>query len=295
MKESKWAARLRRAAQLGAAHPAAAQGLRFYEEVTGFQQALYEGVDGGGAALGSSPPRRAAVSQEAPPGSLRERLDLQLLLPWLPTFLELLRQIAPSPLAEAARALGDAGAARGEVVLAGSWSAAAVEEVAGLDAAEALICWLFLQPYAEWLADTAGREEEAAEGGVGGGGEVGAATPRLCPLCGARPLVGVLRPQGDGGRRALVCSLCAHEWDYRRIVCAACGEEAVDKLPVYTAAELPHLRVEACDSCRRYLVTVDMTRDGRAVPAVDELTAIPLSLWAAEHGYTKIRSNCLGI
>ena len=62
-----------------------------------------------------------------------------------------------------------------------------------------------------------------------------AGTPPLCPLCAGRPLVGVLRPLGDGAKRSLVCSLCATEWEYRRIVRPACGEEGVDKLPVYVA------------------------------------------------------------
>jgi FdhE protein len=104
-----------------------------------------------------------------------------------------------------------------------------------------------------------------------------------------------LRPLGDGAKRSLICSLCATEWEYRRIVCPACGEENVDKLPVYVAAELPHIRVEACDTCHRYIKTIDLTKDGRAVPVVDELAAIPLSLWAAEKGYEKLSSNLLGI
>jgi FdhE protein len=100
---------------------------------------------------------------------------------------------------------------------------------------------------------------------------------------------------GDGAKRSLICSLCATEWEYRRIVCPACGEEEVSKLPVYVAEELPHVRVEACDTCRHYIKTVELTKDGRAVPVVDELAAIPLSLWASEKGYTKLSPNLLGL
>ncbi|PYQ66608.1 MAG: hypothetical protein DMF53_03265 [Acidobacteria bacterium] len=156
------------------------------------------------------------------------------------------------------------------------------EGAEALDPAEGLLAWAFLQPYAEHLADRLPPQELHA-------------TPSLCPLCGGLPLVGVLRPQGDGGKRSLICSLCAHEWDFRRIVCAACGEEAVEKLPVYTAEELPHVRVEACDTCHSYIKTIDLTKNGRAVPVVDELAAIPLSLWAGERGYEKVRSNLLGV
>jgi len=103
---------------------------------------------------------------------------------------------------------------------------------------------------------------------------------------------------GDGGKRSLVCSLCATEWDFRRIVCPTCGEENVDKLPVFAANgvdALSYIRVEACDTCHHYLKTIDMTKNGHAVPVVDELAAIPLSLWAADKGYSKLVANLLGV
>ena len=119
--------------------------------------------------------------------------------------------------------------------------------------------------------------------------------PSLCPQCSGRPQVGVLRQQGDGGKRSLICALCATEWDYRRLVCPACGEESVDKLPVYVAEDLGHIRVEACDTCRRYLKTIDLTKNGRAVPVVDELAALALGVWAQENRYEKLQGNILGI
>ncbi len=151
-----------------------------------------------------------------------------------------------------------------------------------LDPAEALLSWMFLQPYAEYLAD---HTEWTPPSG----------TPSVCPLCGGKPQVGALRPEGDGGKRSLICSLCATEWDYRRVVCPACGEEDDHKLAVYSAKEFSHVRVEACDACHSYIKTVDLTKDGHAVPVVDELATIPLNLWATEHGYLKLQNNFLGI
>jgi FdhE protein len=104
-----------------------------------------------------------------------------------------------------------------------------------------------------------------------------------------------LRPEGDGGKRSLICSLCSTEWDIGRIVCPACGEETVEKLAVYTTDLFPHVRVEACDTCRYYIKTVNLTKNGRAVPVVDELAAIPLDLWAQQHAYVKLRANMPGI
>ena len=56
----------------------------------------------------------------------------------------------------------------------------------------------------------------------------------------------------------------------------------------------PHVRIEGCHSCKRYLIDVDMGRDARAVPEVDELAALPLDLHAAELGLTKITPNLMG-
>jgi FdhE protein len=112
-----------------------------------------------------------------------------------------------------------------------------------------------------------------------------------CPFCFEKPLVAILRPEGDGGRRTLLCGRCFTEWEFRRLLCPNCGEEDRDKLPVYTAPEFPPIRVEACDTCRHYIKAVDLTRDGNAVPEVDEIAALPLDLWAMQQGYQKLALN----
>jgi FdhE protein len=117
----------------------------------------------------------------------------------------------------------------------------------------------------------------------------------LCPFCGEKPVAAVLRPEGDGGKRFLLCSLCFTEWEFRRLLCPQCGEEDKDKLPIYTAEEFPHVRVEACDTCKTYVKAVDLTKNGLAVPEVDELASIALDLWAGEHGYTKLQTNLFGL
>jgi formate dehydrogenase maturation protein FdhE len=63
---------------------------------------------------------------------------------------------------------------------------------------------------------------------------------------------------------------------------------------VYVADQFPYIRVEACETCRHFLRTIDLTKDGNAIPIVDDLAAVPLSLWAQENGYTRIQSNLLG-
>lgn len=267
----RWDARTERALKLQSSHPFASEVLQFYQRVAESQKSLYADFE---SHLG--PARKQRL-----PGNLRHEFDLSFLLPRFPSFLCLIEQAAPHPLGVSARELRSGNSEHSKQVLTRFWQANSFSE-AGLVPAEALISWIFLQPYAEYLADHT--QAFPAHG-----------TPSRCPLCLWQPQVGVLRQEGDGAKRSLVCSLCAHEWEYRRIVCPACGEESVDKLVVYTASNFPHVRAEACDTCRHYLKTVDLTKDGHAVPVVDELATIPLNLWAAEHGYIKSQLNLLGI
>jgi FdhE protein len=54
------------------------------------------------------------------------------------------------------------------------------------------------------------------------------------------------------------------------------------------------VRIEACDSCRRYLLSIDLASDPAAIPVVDEMAALPLDLYARELGFSKIISNVMG-
>jgi len=272
-------ARIRRAQFLAARHAFAAEVLAFYEHIAAFHKRLYAQFPQPGD------PRPANAVQASCP-ALRSPLDLALLLQHFPDLLSLLQRVGPEPVAAAARELALQGPAAWITYLTDHWSAAGLapeKPTEPRSSSETLVEFIlraFLQPYAEFLAF-----RSAAPPAVG--------TPNACPLCGSLPLLGVLRPEGDGGRRALVCSLCLSEWNFRRILCPACGEEAENKLPVYVVEQLPQLRVEACDTCHFYIRTIDLTKDGHAVPMVDDLAAIPLSLWASEHGYSRIHPNLL--
>jgi len=121
---------------------------------------------------------------------------------------------------------------------------------------------------------------------------------RHCPRCGGLPQLAVFAETGEAlltSPRKLLCSRCANEWVLSRMTCASCGETSGAKLPILSDVDLfPHLRIDACEICRRYLITVDQRKEPRAVPVVDELAALPLDLVAAERGYTKIARNLMG-
>jgi FdhE protein len=59
-------------------------------------------------------------------------------------------------------------------------------------------------------------------------------------------------------------------------------------------AVFPHIRIEGCESCRRYLLNIDLLADPNAVPMVDEMAALPLDLYAREKGFSKITPNLMG-
>src|SRR5882724_5630509 len=263
-------ARLRRAAHLSVQHLFAAEFLDFYKHIATFQKSLR-------ASIAASV---ATKSSSAPASELRAPLDLTVLLPHFRGFLSTIEQHAPPALAKSAHQIS--------LLPSDSWIASleAYWQHAGkydqqVGAFAQFIARGFLQSYAEFRAQQTPKPPIVM-------------TTKVCPLCGARPLSGVLRVEGDSGKRFLLCSFCSQEWEFRRILCPTCGEEAEAKLPVYIAEQLPHIRVEACDTCKFYLQTVDLTKDGHAIPLVDDLAAIPLTLWAHEHGYSRLQPNLLG-
>jgi formate dehydrogenase accessory protein FdhE len=284
MTPSQWDRRIRRATELTSTYPFGAEGLRFYTRVATFQKSLYAEIQ---KALKGSP----KISADRP---LRDELDFFLLLPHFSPYLSLVQQIAPAPLGRAAAGLAQKGPAAWQHAIEDFWHRdpeLASDMDGGEDvragesletsASERLLAWIFLQPYAEYLA--AHRENTIVDG-----------APSTCPLCGGKPVVGVLRSEGDGAKKSLICMLCAHEWNFRRIYCPACGEEREPQMAFYSAPEIAHVRVDVCDTCHTYLKTIDLTKTGLAVPVVDELATIPLDLWAREHGYQKLQINLLG-
>jgi Protein involved in formate dehydrogenase formation len=148
---------------------------------------------------------------------------------------------------------------------------------------------------------------------------------RHCPHCGGLPQVSVLASAGEdlvAPRRYLECSRCAWRWAYPRMTCAGCGETEARHLPIFaeegtteaeatgmvirgvraapagtpaSGARFRHVSIYACRTCSRYLLNIDLSRDARAVPVVDEMAAMPLDLYAREQGIAKIVPNLMGL
>jgi len=265
----KYDARIRRAKNLKETYPFAAEILTFYERICTVQQRLSQQLQ-----------RTLPSGADGPAGTLRQQIEIDRVLPFVKQSLTDLVAQSPAPLADYIKEY-----LRGSKE---SWAASLQRYVTdggcdepAEDSREELLARILIDPYAELLAT---KQAAPAIGPAG----------NLCPQCGARPVAGILRVEGDGGKRFLLCAFCATEWEFRRIYCAYCGEEREQSLPVFVAEKFPHIRVEACDTCRHCIRSVDLTKDGHAVPAVDDLTAIPLALWAEEYGYERIHDNLLG-
>jgi FdhE protein len=265
MKKTDWDKRIQRAVELAQRYPSAAEVLAFYRHILEFQKTLYGDV----------------VSRSLPAAGVkaafREQLDLDIAIRQLPALLALVQREGPSKLAQEAAEIGRASSEQqGRMLRSFLLSAEGHEPESNHFFARALF-----QPQAEHLAVAQNAQSAGSSGSV-------------CPVCGARPQVAVLRPEGDGGKRFLGCSFCSTEWEFRRILCPMCGERDHKKLPRYSVEDMPSVRVEACDTCKYYLKSVDMTIDGLAVPVVDEIATAALDVWAIDQGFHKISPNLMG-
>lgn len=189
--------------------------------------------------------------------------------------------------------------------------------VADLDAAAGLLAaWLAgeeLVPVERYLALASLRGPlEAVDAGAACAADPSPRGGRRCPTCGGPPQLSYRTDSGDSlvsGHRRLQCARCGDAWGFTGSACAYCGETGGGRRTIYAErhggptvgrgepgdALLPHLRVEGCSTCHRFLVDVDLGRDPKAVPEVDELAALPLALYAAEQGLTKITPNVMGM
>jgi formate dehydrogenase maturation protein FdhE len=116
-----------------------------------------------------------------------------------------------------------------------------------------------------------------------------------CPWCRREPQVGCLTTEGDGQALSLVCGLCFRRRRAVRDRCPDCGERNDRKLVTFSTAEFLHLRVRACDGCKGYFLLVDLEKELAAIPEVDEIAGLGLTLWAAGAGYRRMLTNIAGI
>jgi len=258
--QARWEKRLQRVCDLQSEHPAADSILRFYEAILRFQAEVARGV-------------QSALRLET---SLRTQIDLSRLVSAMPSLLAVTMRDGTDASRSAAQRLNEEGEDRWRILLETSLCG----DASGLDATEDFFARACLQPATENLQTQC----PAVLNYVGS----------VCPICGGLAQLSVLRPEGEGASRSLICSFCLHEWPFLRIACPWCGEKDKEKLPRYSAEQCDYVHIEACDNCMHYLKAVDLSRNGLAIPLVDEAALAVLDVWSADRGYQKIIRNLVG-
>ncbi len=66
-------------------------------------------------------------------------------------------------------------------------------------------------------------------------------------------------------------------------------------LASFQAERHPAVRIEACETFRRYVKSLDLTLDARVIPEVDDLVSVAMDLWAAEQGYRRLAPGLAGV
>lgn len=256
-----WQRRIDRARHLAERDEAAGSLMLTYSRLLGLQRDCYETLRQNAGRL---------------TGSLES--DLGALRPCVAPMLRTVVEIGPPRLAEEARRLLDDAESAMDAMLLQGWRA---------PSGQPFFPKIVLQPYARCLASIV----------IQPNGRGLPFASNVCPFCGGAPQLSILQAtvEADGGGRQLLCATCFTAWPFGRIRCAQCGEEDEHRLGYFHSPAFDHLRVDACDTCRHYLKTVDLTRLGIAVPIVDEVAGAPLDLWAVDHGYHKIELNLVGL
>jgi formate dehydrogenase accessory protein FdhE len=254
-------ARAARAEVLAVSTPAAAEPLRF-------AASLYR-VQGG---LATNAERLHA----AQPLTGRLETDADRLLDGLGALLDFASLHGPAGLAAQARSRSSETRTVARDRLLSWWQGES-------SSAEDYLTRALLRPYAEVLTRLGVRLDRRLE-------------PGRCPTCGGLPWIAARRAESeaDGARRSLGCALCGGEWTFGRLRCPGCGEEDAAKLPLFRTEPHPAVRIEACETCRCYVKSLDLTTDGRIVPEVDDLVSLSMDLWAGSQGFTRLEPGLAG-
>ena len=108
----------------------------------------------------------------------------------------------------------------------------------------------------------------------------------FCPVCGGEPDFASLAK--ETGSRRLLCSRCDAEWSFQRVGCPFCGNEEQDKLGYYLSEDEVY-RLYVCETCKRYLKTVDLRQTWREILLpVERIVTVDMDMAAIQAGYRRV-------
>ncbi len=104
-----------------------------------------------------------------------------------------------------------------------------------------------------------------------------------CPVCGGEPDFACITATSE---RLLICGRCQTRWPTEPVMCPFCGERAHQRIVSFATPDGIY-RVTACQTCLRYVKTLDGRRAGRAVmPVVDTIATLPLDAVVMQRGFS---------
>lgn len=115
-----------------------------------------------------------------------------------------------------------------------------------------------------------------------------------CPVCGGAPAVAFLT--GEGGQRHLVCHRCETRWRSARIQCPYCFSTDHKTLGYFTIeGDDPHIRVDFCRKCSRYIKTWDLREKEQVLAEVEDLRTARYDRYAETEGFHRGGPNIFGV
>jgi FdhE protein len=113
-------------------------------------------------------------------------------------------------------------------------------------------------------------------------GAFGAWKRGICPVCGGEPDFACITTAAE---RLLICGRCQTRWPTSQFACPFCEEGDKQRITSFATPDGTY-RVTACQTCKRYLKTLDGRVAGRTVmPSVDSIATLPLDAVVMQRGF----------
>lgn len=107
-----------------------------------------------------------------------------------------------------------------------------------------------------------------------------------CPVCGWQPIMAKI--VGENHLRHLHCSLCASEWEYKRLACVNCRNEDHEKLKSFNVEGDEVYQVSVCEECHSYVKTLDENKlIKKPNMLLADIETLYLDILAEREGFSK--------
>jgi len=107
-----------------------------------------------------------------------------------------------------------------------------------------------------------------------------------CPVCGSMPGLSMFIGEGE---RFLFCSYCWHQWSSKRLYCPFCDNTDSKTLNYFFTEEEKEYRVDLCDSCKKYIKTIDTRETQRYIyPPLEAASTLHLDIKAQGKGFESV-------